>query len=90
MGLVLLTPATGALMSQQAVASDPNEPKITIYHTEDKTYYEYTRNGELLEIKVVPKIGEPYYLIPNGGDDEGFREATESSLRVPTWVIFSW
>jgi len=90
MGLVLLAPVSGALVSQQAMASGADEPKITIYHTEDKTYYEYTRNGELLEIKVVPKIGEPYYLIPNGGEDEGFREATESSLRVPTWVIFSW
>ena len=63
---------------------------ITIYHTEDKTFYEYTREGEVVEIKVVPKKGETYYLIPNGGADEGFRRATESKLRVPTWVIFSW
>ena len=79
-----------ASLSPLSFASDPNEPQITIYHTEDKTFYEYTRNGEVLEIKVVPKVGEPYYLVPVGGEDEGFRQQTESSLRVPKWVIFSW
>ncbi len=86
--LTLVVSTLFALLSVQAQAEE--EPKITIYHTEDKTFYEYTREGEVVEIKVVPKKGEPYYLIPNGGADEGFRRATESKLRVPTWVIFSW
>lgn len=81
---------TSALVTMDVQASDADEPKITIYHTEDKTFYEYTRNGEILEIKVVPKKGPAYYLVPVGEGDDGFREQTESSLRVPKWVIFSW
>lgn len=71
-----------------AFASD--EPSIIIRHSEDKTYYEYMQNGQLVEIKVVPKIGPAYYLIPAGGGDEEFKRQTQSSLSVPKWVIFSW
>lgn len=89
-GVALAATLAGATITSTAMANDVNEPKITIYHTEDKTFYEYTRDGEVLEIKVVPKKGKPYYLVPAGDEDEGFREQTESSLRVPKWVIFSW
>ena len=81
---------SSSLMAMNANANDADEPKITIYHTENKTFYEYTRNGQLLEIKVVPKKGLPYYLVPADNGDGGFREQAESSLSVPKWVIFSW
>ncbi|NVK37622.1 MAG: DUF2782 domain-containing protein [Gammaproteobacteria bacterium] len=71
-------------------AADPVEPSIVIRHSEDKTYYEYSINGEVREIKVVPKVGPVYYLVPVGEDNEEFKRQTQSNLVVPKWVIFRW
>ena len=79
-----------ALLGSPLAALASDEPSIIIRHSEDKTYYEYMQKGQLVEIKVVPKIGPAYYLIPAGGDDEEFKRQTQSSLSVPKWVIFSW
>ncbi|MCW8886278.1 MAG: DUF2782 domain-containing protein, partial [Motiliproteus sp.] len=51
--------------------------------------YEYVRNGEIIEIKVVPEIGKPYYLVPATGH-EGYIRMDESQLLVPKWVLFRW
>lgn len=64
------------------------EPQITIRHEEDKTFYEYRVNGILKEIKVEPKIGPAYYLVP--ADGGAWIEEEKSQLLVPKWVIFSW
>ncbi len=66
------------------------EPTINITHSEDKTFYEYSLNGQILEIKVVPKVGPTYYLVPHNDHNEGFQRQGESSLVIPKWVIFSW
>lgn len=64
-------------------------PEITIRHDDEKAFYEYRVNGVLKEVKVVPKVGKPYYLVPVEGTDE-FTRFEESSLLIPKWVIFSW
>ncbi len=66
------------------------EPQITIRHGEDKTFYEYRAGGKIREIKVVPKIGKPYYLVPVEGKNNEFTRFEDSSLLIPQWVIFSW
>ncbi len=81
--------ATPLFASSSFAAGNP-EPSIVITHSKDKTFYEYTLNGEVVEIKVVPKVGPIYYLIPAGGDDAQFKRQTESNLVIPKWVIFSW
>lgn len=68
---------------------DENEPQITIYHDDERTFYEYRINGELREIKVVPKQGKEYYLVPAPGEGKFVRHE-ESQLLVPKWVIFRW
>lgn len=78
------------LASPVSFAADAIEPSIVIRHSEDKTFYEYTLNGEVQEIKVVPKVGEPYYLVPMGQGNEDFQRQTQSKLVVPKWVIFRW
>ncbi|PPC78173.1 hypothetical protein WH50_01530 [Pokkaliibacter plantistimulans] len=83
-GLLALT----ALPSLPALAEDDNEPQIIISHQEDKTFYEYRVNGAVVEIKVVPKHGKPYYLVPVEG--KGMVESDHSRLRIPQWVIFQW
>ena len=88
--LLLIAAIFASFASIQSFAADSSEPSIIIRHSDDKTYYEYMLNGQLVEIKVVPKIGPTYYLVPAGGDDSEFKKQTESSLVVPKWVIFSW
>ncbi|MBR9828846.1 MAG: DUF2782 domain-containing protein [Oceanospirillales bacterium] len=78
-------------LAQAEVVDDPalTEPEITITHDGDSTYYEYTINGQLKEIKVVPKVGKPYYLVPADGSQK-FIRVEESQLLIPKWVIFRW
>lgn len=71
-----------------SVSANPNEPSIHIRHSDDKTFYEYKVNGELVEIKVVPKVGPTYYLVPT--EDDEMKRQKDSNLTVPKWVIFSW
>lgn len=79
---------TALITSASSFAEDPNEPSIVIRHSDDKTFYEYSVNGELVEIKVVPKVGPSYYLVPT--DDDKMKRIKQSNISVPTWVIFSW
>jgi len=65
-----------------------SEPKITIRHEKDKTFYEYRVNGILQEIKVVPSVGPAYYLVPADGNT-WIREG-HTQLLVPSWVLFKW
>jgi hypothetical protein len=72
----------------EEVEVDPNEPQVTIRQGKEKTFYEYRVNGILKEIKVVPKAGPEYYLVP--GDGDGWIREDRSQLLVPSWVIFRW
>ncbi|SFR82893.1 Protein of unknown function [Marinobacter daqiaonensis] len=62
--------------------------EIVIRPAEDKVFYEYRVNGELREIKVVPDVGPEYYLVPAEGG--GWIREEETSLLIPSWVIFRW
>jgi hypothetical protein len=103
-GLVILSALLGATVHAQegnsgvsgpadlpVITSDyirgPGEPQIVISADEEATIYEYRVNGEIREIKVVPRNGPTYYLVPSG---EGWRQQSESRIRVPSWVIFRW
>lgn len=85
-GLLAATP-----LAQAEVVTDTetSEPQITITHDGGATYYEYRIKGQLKEIKVVPKTGKPYYLVPSSGSEE-FIRVEESQLLIPKWVIFRW
>jgi hypothetical protein len=78
----------GTVVAQPPEGADPNEPKITIKHGKDKTFYEYRVNGLLKEIKVVPSVGPEYYLV--SADGGGWIREEKSQLLVPSWVIFRW
>jgi len=62
--------------------------EVVIRHGEDKTFYEYRVNGILKEIKVVPKQGPAYYLVPRDGG--GWIREDKSQMLVPSWIIFRW
>ncbi|WP_328188763.1 DUF2782 domain-containing protein [Marinobacter sp. OP 3.4] len=67
---------------------DTSESQIVIRPGEDVVYYEYRIKGEIREIKVVPRVGPSYYLVPAEGG--GWIREGESSLLVPSWVLFRW
>ena len=65
------------------------EPEIVITHDGEATYYEYRVGGMLKEIKVVPVVGEPYYLVPTGESGELIRVG-EPTILTPKWILFRW
>lgn len=67
------------------------EPQVTISQTNSETREEARVNGNLIWIRVTPRHGRPYYLIPNpGGYTFIRRDSLETGLKVPMWVLFSW
>ncbi|WP_097458855.1 DUF2782 domain-containing protein [Mangrovitalea sediminis] len=78
------------LSEQKAEPSLPSQDgsEIVIRHREDKTFYEYRVNGVLKEIKVVPKHGPAYYLVPQDGN--GWIREDKPQVLVPSWVLFRW
>ncbi|WP_372739382.1 DUF2782 domain-containing protein [Neptunomonas sp.] len=89
--LIILTLLMSVTAFAAGLPGDPEEgqPDISIRHQDDTTYYEYRINGELQEIKVVPSVGKPYYLVPSEGHGPMVRIET-STLLIPKWVIFRW
>ncbi len=67
------------------------EPQVTISQTKSETVEEARINGTLVWIKVTPRHGRPYYLIPSGGGNTFIRrDSLDTGLKVPMWVLFSW
>lgn len=68
------------------------EPDVTIIRKEKETVEEYRINGHLYMVKVVPRIGPPYYLMDLDGDGtfESRRAEIERGMQTPQWVLFRW
>jgi hypothetical protein len=66
-------------------------PQVTITQRDRETVEEARVNGVIVWIRVTPRHGRPYYLIPAaGGNTYVRRDSLDSGLRVPMWVLFSW
>ncbi len=74
------------------VAQDPDlAPQITIRRTEENTIEEARVNGQLKWIKVTPRHGRPYFLIPDaGGTRYVRRDSLDYGLKVPMWLLFEF
>lgn len=74
-------------LSQGSLADD--QDKVEIVAGEERIVYEYRQNGLLVAIKVVPKNGRPYYMVPT--DDGGLPRDLETARHLyPQWVIIEW
>lgn len=63
-------------------------PEITITPSSQGRVVEYRANGKLYMLKIIPRIGKPYYLIDQKGDGQFARQdSLDSGLRPPMWVI---
>jgi hypothetical protein len=74
-------------LPQKSLADD--QDKVEIVAGEQRTVYEYRQNGVLVAIKVVPKNGRPYYMVP--ADNTGLPGDLETARHLyPQWVIIEW
>jgi len=74
------------------IAADPElEPQVTISRKDGETIEEARIAGRIIWIKVTPKHGKAYYLVPDGGENTYIRrDSLDSGLKVPMWVIFAF
>lgn len=68
------------------------EPEVTIIEQEDKTIHQYSINGHVYMVKIVPAGGfPPYYLLDLDGDGVlDVRRDGPDDIAVPQWVLFRW
>ena len=66
------------------------EPQITITRRGGETVEEARVNGKLKWVRVTPAHGRSYYLIPDPSGQMMIRDAHESGLKVPLWLLFSF
>jgi hypothetical protein len=74
------------------LANDPDlEPQVTIIRREDTVVEEVRVRGELRYVRVTPRHGRPYFLIPDGSGQAFIRrDSLDIQLKVPMWVLFSF
>jgi len=67
------------------------EPQVTIIRRETDVIEEVRIQGELRFVKVTPRNGRPYYLVPDAAGHAFLRrDNLDISLKVPMWVLFSF
>ncbi len=84
---------TAALSPRSAIAApaatNATGPDVTIIEGGERTVYEYRQGGQLRIIKVVPKIGPSYYLVPRD-ETRGFGDLENADMLVPRWVLIEF
>lgn len=76
------------------VADDEKEPEekkvkgpdVVLVESEKKSIHEFRHNGRLVMIKVVPKKGKPYYLVPEN-PAKHFGDLERAERLVPKWIL---
>jgi len=68
-----------------------DEPQVTIIRKDTETVEEVRVGGVLRYVRVTPRIGRPYYLVPtSNGQNFTRQDSLGSGLSVPMWLLFSW
>ena len=67
------------------------EPQVTIIRRENEVVEEVRVNGVLRYIRVTPRHGKTYFLVPDqNGNTYIRRDSVDPTLKVPMWVLFSF
>ena len=64
-------------------------PDVTLIAGEKRTVHEYRHNGQLRMIKVVPKRGKPYYLVPRD-PTRGWGDLEQAEALQAEWVLWEF
>ena len=84
-GLLLVSVCTLPVLAPVAHAESLESlrgPDVTIIAQEEKTIFEFRQAGELRMVKVVPKWGKPYYLVPRDRT-KGFGDLERAEMLLP-------
>ena len=75
----------------QAAADPELQPQVTTVERENEKIEEYRVKGRLTMVKVTPRHGRPYYLVPEGPDGSFVRhDSLDTGLKVPMWLLYSF
>lgn len=83
--------ALGAAGAQAAAAPEDtlSGPDIVIIAESERTIYEFRQGGELRMVRIEPKLGKPYYLVPRD-PTRGFGDLERADMLLPSWVILEF
>ena len=84
--MTVSTMPIGAQDSQKSVRRADRGPDVVLRETEERTVYEYRLNGQITMIKVIPKRGKPYFLVPVDRSQH-FGDVTRSDRLIAGWVV---
>lgn len=96
-GLLLASPLLFSAEPPPPLPVDPvepaevPEPEVTIIQREDRTIEEYRVNGRVRYVKVIPKVGKPYYFVDTDGDgtlDKRFDDLDNPPINQ--WILLRW
>jgi len=76
-------------LNAAAAAAEFQGPDVVIIEGEERTVYEYRQNGQLRMIRIVPKIGKPYYLVPLD-QTRNFGNLEQAETLVKQWVLIEF
>ncbi len=84
-----LTAAADEPASAIVPTSSSADEDVTIIDGQARTVYEYRRAGQLRMIRVVPKFGRPYFLVP-ADPTHGNGDLEQRGQLVPSWRILEF
>lgn len=87
--LALVALVLGDQIAVAALPEDFDDDQIEIIEGEKRTIYEYRQNGILMMIKIVPKKGRAYYMVPADGAPH-YESLDHKRKLYPQWVIVEW
>ena len=86
-GMVDAPPPPPVMQSGEPMAA----PDVTIIQTDNERIYEYRVGATLYMVRVVPRVGAPYYYFDSNGDGElDYHETDPRRSKVNMWEIFRW
>jgi len=77
------------LCSIAASSESLQGPDVTIIAQEQKTIFEFRQGRQLRMVKIVPRRGKPYYLVPRD-QTRGFGDLERADMLLPSWVIIEF
>lgn len=82
-------PASPASVRPAGPPPEFRGPDVTIIAAERRTVYEYRQHGQLRMVKIVPKRGKPYYLVPSD-PTRNHHDLEQADTLVPQWVLWEF
>ena len=88
---VALTLVAAAFNPGLALAAETGirGPDVTLIEGEDRTIYEYRQNGQLRIVRIVPRFGKAYYLVPMD-PTQCYGDLECADMLIPRWKIIEF